>query len=363
MKKKSSLVVLGLVTLLLAVASGTAWGNDQIASEITIPAGQPVPIIEPKGVTPGNIMLTYTWVASSCSTGQFAQFNLNLSDQLGSGRQRGVYPAILSLEDSGGGTAAQLSASPASLNVTGVGWTGSSLVTVSISKCDTFQDGATLDGQMQESASLPLGGNPFINTQTTIHVHIKVVVPKAACLNLYSFESDQDTGDLLTSLVVNAKTNGSIKATNPGQISVDGLVANTCLSELSFDLGIGIGFDHDWGTNPSGNPGNATFTYTTTGEYDPSTYNLAAFGTGTKQGEILCLSNVTLAAGDSFLTRVHSAILSGLTTSNLPNLTAGNFTFSATIYAPGTSCLTAFSPPSIVGPSNPATSLLSYTVK
>jgi hypothetical protein len=45
--------------------------------------------------------------------------------------------------------------------------------------------------------------------------------------------------------------------------------------------------------------------------------NLAAFGAGTPQGEAVCLSNVTLASGDSFLATVHSAIMSGITVGSL----------------------------------------------
>ncbi|HKO17507.1 MAG TPA: hypothetical protein VJU82_01335 [Acidobacteriaceae bacterium] len=72
---------------------------------------------------------------------------------------------------------------------------------------------------------------------------------------------------------------------------IDGMFANTCASSQSFDIAIGVG--DDWQLNPNNNARNATFTYNTSGEIDPSTFNLTLFGTGTKQGETLCLSNVT----------------------------------------------------------------------
>lgn len=356
MKVKKLVVVLSSVLFL--IFANTAFANDSIDSNVTVPTGQPVPIIENNGAASGNIRLNYTWVTSSCTTGTFAQFTLNLSDVLGTG-QTGVYPSNLLLADSGAGTPVQLSASQTSLSVNGVGWSANPLITVTVARCDTFANGAQLDGQMNLSVAPASGtGNSHINAITTIQVHITVMVPDtAACMFLYSFEANQDTGDLISSVGVGTNPSGKITNTSPGQISVDGLVANTCSGSMTFDLKIGL--DPDWGTNPGG-PGNATFLYTTTGEYDPSNYNLTAFGTGTAEGTQLCLSNVTLNSGDSLLATVHAAITAA-NESDLPNPTSGNFTFSATIYSPGSACGIAYDPASIVGPTDPATSLLPYT--
>ena len=107
------------------------------------------------------------------------------------------------------------------------------------------------------------------------------------------------------------------------------------------------------------------FVFTTSGELDPANFNpittLINSGTGTGSGTNLCLQNVTLANGDSFLTTVRGGIKDGLTASSLPG--DGDFDFLATLYQPNSSCGTAYPTPSIIGPSNPATSLLSYTAK
>jgi len=361
MKSKRFFVALA-VALLLAVASGTAWANDQIISTVTIPTGEPAPVIQDNGAVSGNIRLNYTVFDTQWPCGQFAQFNLDLVAQLGTGRG-GSYPADLNLAVSGSGTPVQLSPDPSYFAVTGTTWTGSSLVSVYIdcSKVSSSPtDGSTIDGQLNESVTLPgSSASAHINSITTVQVHIKLVFP-TSCLKLYSFETNQDTGVLLNSVDVNASGNPQrVRSTSPGQISVDALVANTCVSPMSFDLRIGL--DPNWNTNPSGNPGNATFTYTTEGEFDPSTYNLAAFGTGTAQGQSLCLSNVTLPAGDSFLTRVHSAITSGILASGLPG--DSTFDFSATLFAPNTTCSGTPLDSSIVGPSNPANSYLAFTVR
>jgi len=339
------------VALLLVAASGTAWASDNIVSTVTIPAGQPVPIIVHNGVPSGTIQLDYTWTTSTCTTGQFAQFNLDMVAEDGSG-QSGDYPATLTLAPSGAGTPAQLAPVPSSFTVSGLGWTGSSLVTINIASCDNFADGANLHGNLNANAP-----GSHLNTISTIQVNIHVVVPTPTfCLMLYSFESDQDTGSLLTSVTVRA-SRGAVRSTNPGQVSVDGLVANTCESPESFDMAVGL--DPQWSTQPQGNPGNATFTYTTAGEFDPSTFNLAAFGAGTPQGQTLCLSNVTLPAGDSFLTRVHSAIISGTPVSSLPS--DSDFNFRATLYPAGSNC--SGTPLGLAGPTNPATSALTFTVQ
>jgi len=361
MKSKQTYLVLGLV-LLLAAVSGTALANDQIISTV-IPAGEPTPIIEDNGAASGNIRLNYTVVGTQFPCGQFAQFDLGLAAQLGTGN--GVYPADLSLAASGKGTPVQLSPSPASFSVGGVGWSGSSLVTIYID-CSKLsgspEDGDVIDGQMNVSATMPSGhGSAHLDTITTVQVHIKLVFPDPeACLKLYSFESGQDDGVLLSAITVNAKkSSGEVKSTQPGQVSVDALVANTCTSSMSFDLLVGL--DPLWQTNPSGNPGNATFVYTTAGEFDVATFDLAAFGTGTPRGQLLCLPNVILEEGDSFLARIHSAIISGIFKSDLP--IGGEFAFSATLYTAGTGCTAGPLGASIVSPDNPAISALPFTIK
>jgi hypothetical protein len=349
MTTKRAASVAGLV-FALAALSGSAWANDNLVSTVSIPAGQPVPVIEVNGVAQGNIRLTYTVVGSTFPCGTFAQFNLGLVDQAGAGHA-GVYPSDLSLAQSGGGTPVQLSPSPGTLTVNGIGWSGSSLVTVSIdcSKVPALPaDGYVIDGQMNEM----IDGSRHINTISSVQVHIKLVLP-TACLKLYSFESDQDTGDLLTSVTVNS-SRGTIRSTNPGQVSVDALVVNTCGITQTFNLLMGL--DPLWQTNPQGNPGNATFTYTTAGEFDPNTFNLAAFGAGTPQGQSLCLNNISLAANDSFLARVHTGI-GNFAVSSLPS--DGDFDFNATLFVPGACSGTLLSG---VDPSNPATSKLAFTI-
>jgi hypothetical protein len=348
--------VLGASFAVLFAGAAVASANDNIVSSVSIPSGQPVPIIADNGSASGTIRLNYTYVGTSFPCGPFAQFTLGLSDQAGGGTA-GTYTSELALAQLGSGTPVQMAALPSLLDVSGPGWSANSTVTVSID-CSKLvgspRDGDTIDGQIGESISV-VGShaNPHVNTITSVQVHITLVVP-TTCIKLYSFESDQDTGDLVTSVVVNA-SRGTIRSTNPGQLSVDVLVVNTCQVTETFDALVSL--DPMWDTNPHGNPGNATFTYTTAGEFDPATYSLAAFGSGTPQGEKLCLGNVSLPSGFSFLVRVHSAIIGG-SVLNLP--ADGDFDFGGALYSAGSNCAAAYV--GAVDPSNPVWSKVTYTV-
>ena len=347
---------IGLLVLALAMASTAAFANDQITSTVSRISG-PIPIIVNNGVPSGTIRLDYIVVGNSIPCGQFATFRLDLQAGPGTNGKSPTYPVELDLAQSGNGTAVQFTPSPSTFSVSDNAWSGSSIVTVSID-CSSLadpSDGQTIDGQLNVSTT-PSGAH--LDTISTIQVHITLAFPNAAaCLKLYSFETEQDSSTLLNSVVVVEKKTGSVSSTNPGTISVDALVVNTCGVSETFDLGLaGVGPGYSWQTIPLNNPGNATFSYNETGEADDPSISFVLPTGGTPQGQSLCLSNVTLEPGDSYLTTVHSAISSPL---SLP-ATPGTFGFSASLYTvSGCSSLL----PTIVGPSNPAPSTLSYTVQ
>lgn len=356
---------LAVLVSILALASASAFANDQLTSTVT-PLTGPTPVIVNNGVPSGTIQLWYHVVASQYTCGQFAQFTLNLQDTAGTKGQVPNYPVTLNLAQSGNGTPVQLSPGAGSLSISDSTWSGSTTVTVNIdcSKLGSPTDGEDIVGNLNESTT-PSGSN--LNTISTIQVHIVLAFPaETACLKLYSFQTDPDTGALLTTVSLVEKTDKktgitTINSTNPGVISTDGLVVNTCPDSKSFDLAIGL--DSDWLTSPSNNPqqGASTFTYTESGELDPTTTGFSIPTTGgTQQGLTLCLSNVTLASGDSYLATVHSQINSGMLASSLP---ASAFTFSANLWNSGTSCSGTPLATTLVSPANPVTSALPYTTK
>jgi hypothetical protein len=332
------------VGLALVGVSGTARANDALTSTVTIPDGQPSAIIKDNGNATGTIQLLYT--PTSCTVGQFAQFNLNLTDTAGNGASP-MYPVTVSLVDDGKGTAAQASPASTSLTVTGSGWTNTDLVTIFITDCSGVTNGSTAIANLNVSSS-----GSHLDTITSVQVHITFSISSSSrCLNLYSFETDQGTGDPLNAVTVNAKKSGSVTGTSPGQASVDALVVNNCGAPVSFDVAMGL--DPEWQTNPSGNAGNATFFYTQSGELDPvADFNLVSSlitsSTGTSQHEAVCLQNVTLPAGQSYLVTVHSEIRDGLTIAQLPIAPDSDFDFGTTIFAAGSHCTNPYAQASIV---------------
>ncbi len=367
MRSKMSYMILGFVLMLAATASA-ALANDSIISGVSIPSNQPIPIVQENGSAKGTIQLYYKAIGSNFPCGEFAQFSLDLTGQQSTNKQGGSYPAYLKLQQIGNGSAVKLTADPSSWTVPGYDWEGSSTIRIFID-CSQIPsnplDGAEIVGNLNESATISEIDNrsAHIDTITNIQVHITLSHP-TTCLKLYSFESYQDpegtnqAGDLLTSIGVTS-SNGNVRSTDPGQVSVDAMVINICTTPQSFDLGIGL--DPLFETNPNGNSGNATFTYRTYGNFEPQTYTLSTFGAGSPEGEILCLGNVTLGAGEAYLVRVHSALQKKLLVSDLPQ--DFSFDFGATLFVAATECKGALLDASLVTPANPAESHLAFTLK
>ncbi len=357
--------------LILALSfSPLASAKDAIKSSVT-PLGSPAPILQVNGnpysagtYAVGTIQLFYTVHAFQFTAGNFASFQLNMQDINVGANPVTTYPVTLNLTQTGSANLV-LTPVPASFTVTGVGWTGSSTVTISIpssvpSTPSLNVDGSDLVGNLQLVTS-PQGAH--LDTVTTIQVHIKLVHP-TACLRVFDFITDEAFTTIVTSTVVNVNSHtGKVVATNPfGQFSDNILVANTCSTSQSFDLLISL--DSSFDTNPHGNPGNATFTYMKAGYVDPSGFSISAFGSGTAQGEHLCLANITVPAGDTFLATVHMGILRGMAASALPS--SGMFSFQASVDTAGStsSCAnpSAGTLNSLATP-NPASASLSFTTQ
>jgi hypothetical protein len=173
-------------------------------------------------------------------------------------------------------------------------------------------------------------------------------VHPTACLKAYNFITDQDFTDVLSSTLVNVK-NGSIKSTSPGQFSNNVLIANTCASDMLVDLTISL--DPRWETHGA----NAVHTYSTAGEIDPATFNIAAFGAGTPGGVNLCLQNVSIPAGTTFLAAVHSQLNKSIGAANLGD---APFQFSASLLQPNASCA---GPLETYATPNPVSTALPFT--
>jgi hypothetical protein len=342
-------------------ATGTAYA-DAVQAGVTIPAGQPAPVMTENGsgYTPGTyavgtIHLNYTTIGTSFPTGPFAVFQLNMSDFSSSGKTP-AYPVSLSLTQNGSDSIS-LTPSLSPLSVSGVGWGTSVLVTVSV------PDSVTLDPLLNEDgdelvAHLQLAGdNPHLKTPTSILIKIKLVHP-TACLRVYDFITDASLANTITTAELNVNNRGKVTSTNPyGSLSHNVMVVNTCGISESFDLRVFL--DSWFSTQPNNNPGNAVFTFAIGGEIDPAAFNITSFGLGTPEGQNLCLQNVTVPGGSTFLATVHTSINNGWLASALP--AGGVFNgFGATLTTAASSCTGALVP---VATPNPASAPLAFSIK
>ncbi len=313
-----------------------------------------------QGYTPGTyavgtIHLDYTVVGTSFPAGAFAAFQLNLSDVFTSGRTPS-YPTLLSVSQNG---ADKVVLTPANspVSVSGIGWASSMLVTVSISPDvandpDLDDDGDVIVGKLQLQAD-----DQHLKTTTDVLVKIRLVHP-TACLKVYDFITDASLANTLTTTEVNVNSRGKVTSTNPyGSLSQNVMVVNTCAVSESFDLRVTL--DSWFSTHPANNPGNAVFTFSTDGEVDPSTFNLGAFGLGTGQGQNLCLQNVSVPGGSTYLATVHMSLNNGLPATDLP--VSGIFSgFGAALTEAGASCAGAL----VTGVTpNPISAPLPFSIK
>jgi hypothetical protein len=352
--------VLPICALAALLASGTAHASDAVMGSVTIPAGQPEPIVVENGTTQsqgtyaiGTIQLLYTVEAMEFPVGDFAVFNLGLAIQASTKGQPTVYPVnVLSLNQTG---SSSLVLDPAtdSFSVGSAAWTTETPVTVRIPAGVPNDDGTTLVGNLQIVAP----GGSHLDTVTTVQVKIKLVHP-TACLKLYDFVTDVDLTTVYSDIQVNVNRRGNVTSTNPGQLSNNVLVVNTCASPETFDARVVL--DPYFSTNPSNNPGNAVFTFFSSSEVDPDTALAASWSTGAGQGQNLCLPGVTLPAHSSWLAAVKMSFNAGISSSSLAS--PGTFAFSGTLLDPATTgCSGAVN--GAVTPANPATATVGYTVK
>jgi hypothetical protein len=347
--------VAAICTAFAFAITGTAAANDAIQATVT-PNTPPTPIVlnNGSGLTPGTyaigtIQLFYTVQGFEFPTGPFATFDLGLSVAAGKPNPPTGYPVSLTLHQTGTGSSnVNLDPASSTFSVTSAGWSDHTTVTISIPAGAPSTDGTDIEGNLQISAP----GGAHLDTVTTVQVHVKLVYP-TACLKLYNFITDEAFTQIVSSTNVNVNNRtGKVTSSTPyGQLSDNVLVVNTCATSESFDVMVAL--DPWFRTNPAGNPGNAVFTYATTGELDPSTFNLAAFGTGTAHGQSLQLTNITVPAGDMFLMTIHMTINKGALW-NGGN--TGTFSFSAELCVSGTLTLLGG-----VDPTNPASAILTYT--
>lgn len=327
------------IAAILAATSSAGWAKDAVKASVSEPTGTPILQENGNSYSPGTyavgtIQLTYTVVGYTFPAGSFGGFDVDwevVTGYASGGTTNYGSPINLTL-DQVGGSNIDLSPTPNSFSVPSSAANGHSRVGIAISPSVAADptlncDGCTLVGNLRLSATQ----GAKLDTPTNIQVKLVLAHPDA-CLKAYHFITAQDAVTPLTSTQIKIATKGSkagtVASSNPGQYSENVMIANTCPTDESFDLRIQL--DNAFETNPSNNPGNAVFTYSSAGEVDQGNFGVTNFGTGTAQGQQLCLQNVTVPADTTFLATVHSQVKKGGTPDTLPS--DGTFDFSATLF-------------------------------
>ena len=350
--KLAATILLALVCL---VPPTTAWAKDSLS--VTVTAVEAGPDVKINGDAPGTIQLFYVVQARQFTLGPLASFDVNwetIASANANTRTDYGTGLPLTLNQAQRGGHVELGPSPEQALLTAAGQTGTSRVTVTIvakdGKLPAAVDGTELVGNLRLDSAV---GSP-----TNIQVHILLAHPAInTCLNVYTFVTDQDFDQgTLETAVIGLKKDGTVNNSQPGQFSDNVLIVSTCPNDESFDLRIGL--DAAFSTNPHDNPGNAVYTYSAAGQVESSQFNVMRVN-GTAQGQKLCLQNVTVKAGTSFLATVHSMVKKGLPKGSLP--TATGFLFHATLYEDVNSVCTG-APEALAAPS-PAVFALPFTIK
>jgi hypothetical protein len=341
---KSAAIGLVFATVLLGAGTAFAQDKDSIQASVSIPAGQPVPVMTENGsgYTPGTyavgvIHLDYTYVGMTFPSGLFATFDLNLGVYNVDDKKAPVFPVILELKDIGSPNVT-LSPATSPLQVSGWAWTESVPVTISIPSSVASDPLLNADGTVLVG-NFALDAGKDLKTVTNVQVKITLVHP-TSCLKTYNFITDADLTNIITTTEIGVNKKGKVTSTNPyGSLSDNLMVVNTCSTPEAFDARVWL--DPSFTTQPNNNPGNAVFSFTTAGEIDPTTFNIASFGLGTAQGQNLCLQNVSVPAGATFLATVHMSINNGMAATSLPGGGTGASTFSGfagALYVAGSAC-------------------------
>ena len=335
--KTSKVITVLVLSLLVTMTAVSAWASDKVQASVTTTS--PSAVVTPNGMAVGTIHVVYTVNAYQFTPGSFGDFDLGLSILNASGNPETTYPLTLKLvQKQRGADNLFLTPTADSFAVAGNSWSGSTTVSVAIPADPDNEDGTTLTGTLQIEADglLDKNGkptNPQLNTNTTVVVKVVLLHP-TACLKMANFVTDTDFFNPIDVMVVNLKEKSGVtkvNSTNPGQLSNNILIVNNCGTDQQLDLKISL--DSCFETSPSGNPGQAVFTYLTIGEVDEESFDISAFGAKTGQGQNLCLSALTVPADQTLLATVHMGVIKGTLAGYLP--ADSTFDFSANIYDSG----------------------------
>jgi hypothetical protein len=363
---RSLAVGLSLLGFVIGVTPDALAGDD-VAVAVTIPAGEPTPIVTANGnpyangsYAVGTLRLEYTYVGTTFPAGLFATFELGMSTAPKSGPAPS-YPVDLWLEQTGS-AALVLTPDTSTFVVPGSGWSDSTLVTVEIpawvgSDPTLNEDGDTIVANLQPKT----GPGSKLGTPSSIQVKIRLVHP-SACVRHYTFLSDRELSAEVTSMAIsffpsdhNSKPNQVQNVSPTKNVNQNVLLVNTCDTDETVDLDIDPDdrFEIPQPDNQN-NSAKRVFIYSTSGELVPGAIDLGTLIEVDSLEPTLQLTDLVIGAGETVLVTVYLQLDGALTALNVG---ASPFSFASTAYEPGGTWTTLHGPTS----PNPATKDVPFT--
>jgi hypothetical protein len=375
MKKHSLLMTLAMITFIALSLPSPAAAKDAVSAMVTnpLPASNWAalmadgnPIVNGNPDSPGTFAVGTIQLFYAADISELSSLDISFDLALGikpsstSKGQSTIYPATVEVAPVGS-THFLVDPNPYSWEFVGSDskyWPAAQTFNLTLTNLDNVQVGDDLVANLRIGVT---DNGHFLDTPTSVQIHVLVMDPPTACIQVFNFLTDLDFTTVLTGIdvnVSNSKKNGpEIKSTNPGQLSNNILVVSQCAEPQTFDLQITL----DSHFEVQGH--NAVATYLAGGYTDPSQFDISFFGNSTKQGQNLLLTGITLPPNSSFLATVHIGIISGGSTALLP--VTGIFDgFVGELLVPGSN-LTSLAPfiPFTMADPNPAMAELGFTIK
>jgi hypothetical protein len=235
--------------LAIGLGAGNAWAKDAIKATVVangfafVENGNP---LSPGTYAIGTLKI-FMIVSATEWPASLGNIRLDLAVDPGKPNPQTQYTVPILLRQVGGDL--DLAPVPSQFGVWGLGWTGSSLIGITVPQAirddpSLNEDGVELVGNLQIE---PTTVRTNLDTVTTVRIFAKLVYPdETACLRTVSFITDNGKTTNLSvdpnGITINYKVNPSfsVQSLSPSQTLFNTLVVNSCAESKTFDLDLDV---------------------------------------------------------------------------------------------------------------------------
>jgi hypothetical protein len=247
--------------LAIGLGAGNAWAKDAIKATVVangfafVENGNP---LSPGTYAIGTLKI-FMIVSATEWPASLGNIRLDLAVDQGKPNPATDYTVPILLRQVGGDL--DLAPVPSTFGVWGLGFTGSSLIGITVPDAirndpSLNEDGVELVGNLQIE---PTAVRKNLDTVTTVRIFAKLVHPdEVSCLRTVSFITDNGKTTNLSvdpnGITINYKVNPSfsVQSLSPSQTLFNTLVVNSCAESKTFDLDLDV--DSGFSVPSSGQP-------------------------------------------------------------------------------------------------------------